>query len=82
MYINRIKLFTKINTRMKLFNITAWAAGIVGVIFMIIGAIALLMGNNLFGVRHEANFFIVASSFLLLAILCVLARQGCCMKKE
>jgi hypothetical protein len=67
---------------MKLFNIAAWAAGLIGVAFMILGAIALIMSTNLFGVRHEANFFIVASSFLLLAILCVLAQQGCCSKKE
>jgi len=62
---------------MKLFSTVAWISGILAVIFMILGAVSLILGNNLFGVRHEANFYIVASSLLLLGILCVLARQGC-----
>jgi hypothetical protein len=62
---------------MKLFTIVAWISGILATIIMILGAIALALGSNLFGIRHEANYYIVANSFLLLAILCVLARQGC-----
>lgn len=62
---------------MKLFTIAAWTSGILALILMILGAVALITGNNLFGVRHEANYYIVASSLLLLGILCVLARQGC-----
>jgi len=67
---------------MKLFTIIAWISGIIATVMIILGAISLLLGNNLFGVRHEANFYIVANSLLLLAILCVLARQGCCEKKD
>ena len=67
---------------MKLFNLAAWASGIVAVIIMVLGFIALLLQDNLFGIRHEANYFIVANSFLLLAILCVLAYQGCQCRKE
>ena len=62
---------------MKLFTVVAWISGILAVILMILGAIALISGENLFGVRHEANYYISASSLLLLGILCVLARQGC-----
>lgn len=62
---------------MKLFTIAAWTSGILALILMILGAVALITVNNLFGVRHEANYYIVASSLLLLGILCVLARQGC-----
>lgn len=62
---------------MKLYSIVAWTGGVLGVLFMILGAVSLILGNNLFGVRHEANFFVVASSLFLLGILCVLARQGC-----
>jgi hypothetical protein len=62
---------------MKLFKTVAWISGLMAVALMITGAISLILGNNLFGVRHEANFYIVASSLLLLAILCVLAHQGC-----
>jgi len=67
---------------MKLFKLAAWASGIVAVIIMVLGFIALLLQDNLFGIRHEANYFIVANSFLLLAILCVLAYQGCQCRKE
>lgn len=62
---------------MKLFKLAAWISGIIAVIIMILGIIALLLQQNLFGIRHEANYFVTASSFLLLAILCVLAHQGC-----
>jgi len=67
---------------MKLFTIVAWICGVLATIIMLLGTISLFMGNNLFGIRHEANYYIVASNLLLLAILCVLARQGCCNKKE
>ncbi len=67
---------------MKLFKLAAWASGIIAVIIMVLGFIALLLQDNLFGIRHEANYFIVANSFLLLAILCVLAYQGCQCRKE
>jgi hypothetical protein len=67
---------------MKLFKSLAWVSGTLATVIMILGGISLILGNNLLGVRHEANFFIVANSLLLLAILCVLAHQGCCGKKE
>jgi multisubunit Na+/H+ antiporter MnhG subunit len=67
---------------MKFYTIVAWISGIIAAILMLLGAISLVLGNNLFGVRHEANYYIVASSFLLLAILCVLAHQGCSSDKK
>jgi hypothetical protein len=66
---------------MKLYIVVAWISALLAVVMMVLGAISLIMQNNLLDVRHEANFFIVASSLLLLSILCVLARQGCCEKK-
>jgi type II secretory pathway pseudopilin PulG len=66
---------------MKLFKLAAWASGIIAVVIMILGIIALIIRQNLLGIRHEANYFVAASSFLLLAILCVLAHQGCQNKK-
>jgi hypothetical protein len=45
---------------MKLFITVAWISGILAVVLMILGVISLLLGNNLFGVRHEANFYIMA----------------------
>jgi predicted ferric reductase len=62
---------------MKLFKLAAWASGIAAVVIMILGFIALFTKQNLFGIRHEANYFITANSFLLLAIVCLLAHQGC-----
>ena len=62
---------------MKAFTIVAWISGILAVVLMILGAIALVIGKNVLGVRHEANFYIASSSLLLLGILCVLARQVC-----
>ncbi|HLO59689.1 MAG TPA: hypothetical protein VK179_13160 [Bacteroidales bacterium] len=62
---------------MKLLKLSAWICAILALMLMILGAVSLLLGNNLLGVRHEANFFIVANSFLLLGILSVLAFQGC-----
>lgn len=67
---------------MKFFVIVAWISAIVAAVIMILGAIALVLGSNPFGIRHEVNYFMAASSFLLLAILCVLAQQGCANKKE
>jgi hypothetical protein len=67
---------------MKLFKLAAWASGIIAVVIMILGIIALFTCQNLFGIRHEANYFITANSFLLLAILCLLAHQGCECRKD
>ncbi len=67
---------------MKLFVTIAWISGILAVALMAIGSFALILGRNLIGVRHEANFFIMACSFLLLGILCLLAQQGCNNHKQ
>jgi hypothetical protein len=63
---------------MKLFKLAAWASGIIGVAIMILAVIALLANISFFGFGHIVNYFITANSFLLLAILCLLAHQGCC----
>ncbi len=67
---------------MKLFNIVAWISAALALVLMILGIVSLILGNNLLGVRHEANFYVMANSFLLLAILCVLAQQGCNRQKS
>ncbi|MBN1791696.1 MAG: hypothetical protein JW830_14445 [Bacteroidales bacterium] len=67
---------------MKLFTIVAWISGIIAVALIIFGTIALFMGSNPFGIRHEINYFLVSSNLLLLAILCLLAQQGCRQKKD
>ena len=67
---------------MKVFTIVAWICGLLAAAIMIFGTIALFLGTNPFGIRHEINYFLVSSNFLLLAILCVLARQSCCCEKK
>jgi hypothetical protein len=68
---------------MKFFKLAAWASGIIAVVIIILAVISLLLKTNLFGLRHVVNYFTVANSFLLLAILCVLAYQGCqCCKDK
>lgn len=66
---------------MKLFTIAAWISSILAVALIVFGTVALFIGNNPFGIRHEINYFLVSSTFLLLAILCLLARKGCEDKK-
>jgi hypothetical protein len=67
---------------MKILKIAAYVCGIFASIVLILGIISLLSGTTLFGIRHVVNYFHVANSSLLLAILCVLARQGCIQKKN
>jgi type IV secretory pathway VirB2 component (pilin) len=68
---------------MKLFKLAAWASGIIAVIIMILAGISLIFGISLFGFRHAVHYFPVANNFFLLAILCLLAYQGCqCCKDK
>lgn len=67
---------------MKLFTVAAWVCGILATLIIIIGTVSLLSGQTYFGLRHVVNYYHVANSILLLAILCVLAHQGCLLKKN
>lgn len=67
---------------MKLFKFAAWISGIVGLVILLIAIVSLIIGQNLFGFRHVINYIHTANSFLLLAILCVLAHNGCALNKE
>jgi hypothetical protein len=66
---------------MKVFQIAAWVSGILAFLIILTAALSLFVGT-LFGIRHVVNYFHAANSLLLLAILCVLARQGCIDKKS
>jgi hypothetical protein len=68
---------------MKLFKLAAWVCGIIAVVVIILACISLITGTSLFGFRNVVYYFTVANSFLLLAILCLLAYQGCqCCKDK
>jgi len=56
-------------------NICAWVWGIIACIFMLAGLIDYLMTGDLCGVMNKIQFFQIANSFLLLAILCKLCAK-------
>jgi hypothetical protein len=67
---------------MKFFYIVAWTCGILGTVIIILGIIYALFGLNALGIRHFVNYFHVANSLLLLAILSLLAKTACCVQKD
>lgn len=67
---------------MKALNWIAWISAAAGVVIIILGTIQLLAGSNIFGIRHEVNFFHAANSLFLFAIMlfvCMIRNQ---LKKE
>ncbi len=67
---------------MKILNVLTWAGGIGAVLIIAVGTLSLLSGQNWFGIRHEVNFFHVANSLALLAILCAVAGLSCKLKDK
>jgi len=62
---------------MKLLNWIAWIAGAAAAIIILQAFIDLLFKVNLFGVRNIYNYFHIANSLLLLAILCAVYVHKC-----
>ncbi len=58
---------------MKPLSIIAWISGGIGILIVIIAGISLLIGRNLFGFTHLVNYFHAANSFLLIAVVLLLA---------
>jgi len=71
-------LFTK-KTFMK---IAAWIFAAIAVVMIVFGGIDFIFENYLFGVHHPYNFFIVAMTFLLLAMFCLMMSKSCCNKEK
>jgi hypothetical protein len=67
---------------MKFFITVAWICGIAAALIILTGAISLVTGKIFFGLRHAVNYFHVANSTLLMAILCLMAKQACLQKKN
>jgi hypothetical protein len=67
---------------MKFFTIVTWICGIAAAMVVLTGSISLVSGKIFFGLRHAVNYFHVANSLLLLAILCLLAKQACLQNKK
>jgi hypothetical protein len=73
---------TKNKPLMKFFIIVAWICGIAAALIILTGGISLVSGKIFFGLRHAVNYFHVANSTLLLAILCLLANHTCLNNKN
>jgi hypothetical protein len=67
---------------MKFFITVAWICGIAAALIILTGAISLVSGKIFFGLRHAVNYFHVANSTLLMAILCLMAKQACLQNKN
>jgi hypothetical protein len=70
------------NSIMKFFTTVAWICGIAAALIILTGSVSLVSGKIFFGLRHAVNYFHVANSVLLLAILCLLAQQACLKSKN
>ncbi|HJX71637.1 MAG TPA: hypothetical protein VJ346_06785 [Bacteroidales bacterium] len=67
---------------MKCLNWIAWIAGIAAGIIVLQAFVDLLFKINLFGVRNIYNYFHIANSLLLIAILCAVYANKCECHKE
>ena len=67
---------------MKFYTIITWICGVAAALIILSGMISLVSGKIFFGLRHAVNYFHVANSLLLLAILCLLAKQVCLQNKN
>jgi hypothetical protein len=67
---------------MKFFTTISWICGITAPLIILTGAVSLLSGKTFFGLRHAVNYFHVANSILLLAILCLLAHLVCLQNRK
>jgi hypothetical protein len=58
-----------------LLNVVSWISGSIAAILILIGLIAFLFKCSLLGVNHAIYFFVVANSFFLLSICCLIDRK-------
>jgi len=52
----------------KLLCYVIWISGIIGIVFILMGTLALIFKTSILGVNHYVNYFHVANSFMLVAI--------------
>jgi len=62
---------------MKILNLISWIAGVAAAIIILQAFIDLFFKVNLFGVRYIYNYFHIANSLLLIAILCAVYLRKC-----
>jgi ABC-type nickel/cobalt efflux system permease component RcnA len=66
---------------MKTLNWIGWISGGIGAIIILLAAISLISGKNIFGFDHVVNYFQAADSFLLMAIAAFIVVYRCECKK-
>jgi hypothetical protein len=67
---------------MKTLNWIGWISGAIGVLIIIFAAISAILGRNLFGFNHLANYFQAANSFFLITIALFIVTNRCECKKD
>ena len=60
---------------MKVLHYIAWASGIIAIILILLGFLRLLFNVDLFGANTLIHYYDIASTFLLLAIACLLYKK-------
>jgi predicted anti-sigma-YlaC factor YlaD len=67
---------------MKVLNLIGWISGGIGVILIFLGTISGLIGKTILSINHAANYFLMANSFLLVAVALFIVVNRCeCNKK-
>ena len=66
---------------MKILNWIGWISAGIGGIIVLLAAISLLAGKNIFGVGHVVNYFHAANSFFLITIALFIVVFKCECKK-
>jgi hypothetical protein len=67
---------------MKALNLIGWCSLGVGILIILLAAVSLLTGGNLFGFGHVVNYFVAANSFFLITIALFIVVNRCeCNKK-
>jgi hypothetical protein len=66
---------------MKTLNWIGWISMAVAALIMLIAAIFLVTGKEMFGIKHLVNYFHAANTFLLLTIALFIFVYRCECKK-
>jgi hypothetical protein len=62
---------------MKTLNVVAWLSFGAGILIVLLAAISLLIGRNIFGFSHVVNYFTAANSFFLISIALLVVTNRC-----
>ncbi len=66
---------------MKSLNWIGWISFGIGVFILLLAAISLITGKNIFGFSHVVNYLYAANSFFLMAIALFIVVYRCDCKK-